>query len=119
MDLLINLYSLEFFFSSRRRHTRWNCDWSSDVCSSDLFVSGATGSGLKKRIEEIMRAKVFERLNAAGKAALASVSIEIGRASCRERVEISEGAVSLKKKDEDNDGCKSRSTDEETLHPGD
>src|SRR5438309_11710880 len=26
-----------FFFSSRRRHTRWNCDWSSDVCSSDLI----------------------------------------------------------------------------------
>src|SRR5689334_25398856 len=29
-----------FFFSSRRRHTRWNCDWSSDVCSSDLVVKG-------------------------------------------------------------------------------
>src|SRR5689334_7709892 len=28
-----------FFFSSRRRHTRWNCDWSSDVCSSDLRLS--------------------------------------------------------------------------------
>src|SRR6266568_3286815 len=27
---------LFFFFSSRRRHTIWNCDWSSDVCSSDL-----------------------------------------------------------------------------------
>src|SRR5690625_4851556 len=27
----------EFFFSSRRRHTRWPRDWSSDVCSSDLF----------------------------------------------------------------------------------
>src|SRR5689334_23486104 len=27
-----------FFFSSRRRHTRWNCDWSSDVCSSDLWA---------------------------------------------------------------------------------
>src|SRR5689334_24291388 len=27
-----------FFFSSRRRHTRWNCDWSSDVCSSDLSI---------------------------------------------------------------------------------
>src|SRR6266568_8004603 len=27
---------IDFFFSSRRRHTRWNCDWSSDVCSSDL-----------------------------------------------------------------------------------
>src|SRR2546430_13020632 len=27
-----------FFFSSRRRHTRFDCDWSSDVCSSDLKV---------------------------------------------------------------------------------
>src|SRR5205085_8080305 len=27
---------LFFFFSSRRRHTRFDCDWSSDVCSSDL-----------------------------------------------------------------------------------
>src|SRR5689334_24232657 len=27
-----------FFFSSRRRHTRWNCDWSSDVWSSDLDI---------------------------------------------------------------------------------
>src|SRR5215510_15284012 len=26
-----------FFFSSRRRHTRWPRDWSSDVCSSDLI----------------------------------------------------------------------------------
>src|SRR5438132_7253984 len=31
-----------FFFSSRRRHTRSLCDWSSDVCSSDLlFISHA------------------------------------------------------------------------------
>src|SRR3954464_299503 len=29
-----------FFFSSRRRHTRLSCDWSSDVCSSDLPVPG-------------------------------------------------------------------------------
>src|SRR5882762_9192882 len=27
-----------FFFSSRRRHTRFKCDWSSDVCSSDLLL---------------------------------------------------------------------------------
>src|SRR5256886_6669786 len=27
-----------FFFSSRRRHTRFDCDWSSDVCSSDLLT---------------------------------------------------------------------------------
>src|SRR5688572_8858476 len=31
-----------FFFSSRRRHTRFDCDWSSDVCSSDLGVQGLT-----------------------------------------------------------------------------
>src|SRR5215208_1131171 len=30
------MISLFFFFSSRRRHTRWPRDWSSDVCSSDL-----------------------------------------------------------------------------------
>src|SRR2546427_3379680 len=29
-----------FFFSSRRRHTRFDCDWSSDVCSSDLTRLG-------------------------------------------------------------------------------
>src|SRR6266567_4246858 len=29
-----------FFFSSRRRHTRFDCDWSSDVCSSDLLGAG-------------------------------------------------------------------------------
>src|SRR2546427_8232022 len=32
-----------FFFSSRRRHTRFDCDWSSDVCSSDL------GAGERRR----------------------------------------------------------------------
>src|SRR4030066_1382984 len=30
------MLSCIFFFSSRRRHTRFKCDWSSDVCSSDL-----------------------------------------------------------------------------------
>src|SRR5207253_5732758 len=35
-----------FFFSSRRRHTRWPRDWSSDVCSSDLRRLG--------RIDETM-----------------------------------------------------------------
>src|SRR5689334_23586869 len=35
--------AVSFFFSSRRRHTRWNCDWSSDVCSSDLEVPRSRG----------------------------------------------------------------------------
>src|SRR2546430_8782213 len=33
-----SVYTLSFFFSSRRRHTRFDCDWSSDVCSSDLKI---------------------------------------------------------------------------------
>src|SRR3989475_8826159 len=41
-----------FFFSSRRRHTRFDCDWSSDVCSSDLKPAqspflGRLGSGFR------------------------------------------------------------------------
>src|SRR2546427_5948072 len=36
MDWKLGGYLLFFFFSSRRRHTRFDCDWSSDVCSSDL-----------------------------------------------------------------------------------
>src|SRR4051812_49451306 len=39
-----------FFFSSRRRHTRLSCDWSSDVCSSDLTV---TGDELHKLADEL------------------------------------------------------------------
>src|SRR5436190_20420031 len=35
-----------FFFSSRRRHTRSLCDWSSDVCSSDLLYSSTSPRGL-------------------------------------------------------------------------
>src|SRR6476661_10068511 len=31
-----------FLFSSRRRHTRFKCDWSSDVCSSDLGLVAIT-----------------------------------------------------------------------------
>src|SRR5256885_17063709 len=34
--MMFSLISLFFFFSSRRRHTRLQGDWSSDVCSSDL-----------------------------------------------------------------------------------
>src|SRR5690606_39597279 len=34
-----------FFFSSRRRHTRFSRDWSSDVCSSDLWGSRRARNG--------------------------------------------------------------------------
>src|SRR5207253_4340373 len=57
---------VSFFFSSRRRHTRWPRDWSSDVCSSDLM--DATPSGPRRslfaenRIEEPAAAHVLARL---------------------------------------------------------
>src|SRR5882762_11443813 len=46
-------WTRRIFFSSRRRHTRFKCDWSSDVCSSDLevplyladYVLGTYGTG--------------------------------------------------------------------------
>src|SRR5260370_2023356 len=37
------VFLLYFFFSSRRRHTRFKCDWSSDVCSSDLPTQRVLG----------------------------------------------------------------------------
>src|SRR3989475_614451 len=40
--LALMMYTyIVFFFSSRRRHTRFDCDWSSDVCSSDLAGKSA------------------------------------------------------------------------------
>src|SRR5215467_9202338 len=38
-----------FFFSSRRRHTRLQGDWSSDVCSSDLFQTGLVFANSKPK----------------------------------------------------------------------
>src|SRR5690242_15921009 len=39
----VDFFYVFFFFSSRRRHTRLTCDWSSDVCSSDLPPSSRNG----------------------------------------------------------------------------
>src|SRR5690242_10790717 len=46
----VALFSLVFFFSSRRRHTRLTCDWSSDVCSSDLV----SGEGVQQALLKIL-----------------------------------------------------------------
>src|SRR5439155_3519213 len=50
---------LSYFFSSRRRHTRWPRDWSSDVCSSDL---DSTGYALYRppSVDVIMRYKLAD-----------------------------------------------------------
>src|SRR5438477_9833974 len=52
-----------FFFSSRRRHTRLTCDWSSDVCSSDLraLVGGVLTLGFARRFATYKRATLLLR----------------------------------------------------------
>src|SRR2546430_7650324 len=52
-----------FFFSSRRRHTRFDCDWSSDVCSSDLRldpsdVARVAARAQDARVEEDVTARL-------------------------------------------------------------
>src|SRR5918912_1356826 len=44
-----------FFFSSRRRHTRYWRDWSSDVCSSDLIAFGCLESCSQKSRDKILQ----------------------------------------------------------------
>src|SRR5690625_8005581 len=61
-----------FFFPSRRRHTRWPRDWSSDVCSSDLLDHARQPVPGRARMIEVDR--LSKRYGQ-----------EIGRASCRER----------------------------------
>src|SRR5207249_9176685 len=49
--------SSSFFFSSRRRHTRSKRDWSSDVCSSDLFHSccrPSRNSTTRRKLRELL-----------------------------------------------------------------
>src|SRR5439155_12594419 len=86
-----------FFFSSRRRHTRWPRDWSSDVCSSDLV--GQPRRRQLAMVEPPGRRSISLADGRARPAAPASPAgrpdpqaagglSEIGRASCRERVLI-------------------------------
>src|SRR2546430_9330943 len=46
--------ALRFFFSSRRRHTRFDCDWSSDVCSSDLTTIIGFGKAAVSRLAPLV-----------------------------------------------------------------
>src|SRR5256885_8398150 len=92
------LTSYVFFFSSRRRHTRLQGDWSSDVCSSDLpHDLAGVGFGVLKiggRIQppagfedDDLQPGVRQRLgHDAAASASADYRDKIGRASCRERV---------------------------------
>src|SRR5947207_15178291 len=54
---------MSFFFSSRRRHTRSLCDWSSDVCSSDLSLRGTHRADGGVRAERTVNQRVAVRVN--------------------------------------------------------
>src|SRR5438132_4173287 len=54
-----------FFFSSRRRHTISLCDWSSDVCSSDLEDRQCAEDLVRDRVGEDRRVRLAERNDAA------------------------------------------------------
>src|SRR2546427_11927696 len=47
-----------FFFSSRRRHTRFDCDWSSDVCSSDLTCQVEHPGGVLDKAVKVVAPKL-------------------------------------------------------------
>src|SRR3546814_8793921 len=99
-----------FFLKQRTAYEMRISDWSSDVCSSDLrwreAFFGPADPGLDALAEiDARRARASQRLMM-GRSALVNLpmlgAVQIGRASCRERVcpyvSISVGAVSLKKK---------------------
>src|SRR5205807_4941275 len=95
-----------FFFSSRRRHTRLQGDWSSDVCSSDLTTRTRTcrerspsrqrplsrrlarRKHLRPRTGRSPRQSLAIRRPPLAPATTAAMAGKIGRASCRERVEV-------------------------------
>src|SRR5436189_2445693 len=98
---MTGIVSLRFFFSSRRRHTRYIGDWSSDVCSSDLnglvqeLLIGVDihAPGIRRSFYLVKPACAIrvlvddlEALFQGGIWAGELAFGEIGRASCRERV---------------------------------
>src|SRR5205809_7409189 len=98
-----------FFFSSRRRHTRCSRDWSSDVCSSDLHAAMLRRLGaepVEVRLPEQLRG--LDGLIVPGGESTTITrlmrlygldgALQIGRASCRERVENAGVVGSVEKK---------------------
>src|SRR2546430_5424083 len=90
-------YVVFFFFSSRRRHTRFDCDWSSDVCSSDLLSTLKATELIQdlwpRSVARNRPVAAFHNFTVASTLPVAShfpsglnATLKIGRASCRERV---------------------------------
>src|SRR5436305_3538152 len=109
----------DFFFSSRRRHTRCGRDWSSDVCSSDLGEAdqnvfdiqqgvsisalvrtvgrGAFGRLRRADLWGLRQFKYQALLGGAAQPRFAAIE-KIGRASCRERGKSAAGERTRKRR---------------------
>src|SRR5206468_8392566 len=97
-----------FLFSSRRRHTRSDRDWSSDVCSSDLAAAEDYSRVLEVRWNQeiLARASSPRQQHREDREKRSRIQVrlpffawaKIGRASCRERVEFWVVVGSLNKK---------------------
>src|SRR5438046_7274729 len=90
------IYLLFFFFSSRRRHTRLVSDWSSDVCSSDLPWGDTASITVtpEKPSEFAFYLRIpgwSDRTQVTVNGKAISGVTEIGRASCRESVDLGDG----------------------------
>src|SRR5690606_40971486 len=89
-------HEINFFFSSRRRHTRFSRDWSSDVCSSDLWPRAERDpelhqpSARRPAQRHAAGGRVREEASGGGAEPMSEylrayiAACEIGRASCRE-----------------------------------
>src|SRR5690625_2127724 len=92
--MTLNIIFTIFYFSSRRRHTRWPRDWSSDVCSSDLIAL----DHLDKVIElirgsnttDIARSGLMEQFDLSEKQAQAILDMRLQRLTGLERNKIQE-----------------------------
>ena len=95
-----------FFFKQNTAYEIGTGDWSSDVCSSDLerrILRKEGRKGRKGREGKWKEGRKEGRKEGySGRWVLRKAGRKIGRASCRERVEIAVVAVSLKKKREKN-----------------
>src|SRR5689334_25349506 len=106
-----------FFFSSRRRHTRWNCDWSSTcalpICGVARVVAGAKmASDLQHppplgQLHLLGAVRVPRREDEVPRLRCDAIEPrhglhdhEIGRASCRERAHVLEVARSSRSREE-------------------
>src|SRR5688572_31535794 len=81
----LGLVYLFFFFSSRRRHTRFDCDWSSDVCSSDLALRrGGNLADDLSRLQPRLKADQVGVIEVVGVIGLRSEERRVGK-ECRSR----------------------------------